>query len=66
MTTPNTDPILPADKAWLEARRRAILIELGAIEQRLGLERTREPKHARERRAFQARRGSEEERWSDE
>ena len=61
MTTPSTpDPILPTDRAYLEARRQAILIELGAIEQRLGLERTREPKHARERRAWQQRRGEEE------
>lgn len=66
MTTPTPDPILPADKLWLEARRRAILIELGAIERVLGLERTRTPKHERERAAFQRRRTSEEERYGHE
>jgi len=65
MTTPQSDPpILPHDKPYLEARRRAILIELGVIEQRLGMERTRPPKHERERAAF--RRRSEEERYGHE
>jgi hypothetical protein len=57
--------MLPNDRPYLEARRRAILIELGAIEQRLGMERTRPPKHERERAAFQRRR-SEEERYGHE
>jgi hypothetical protein len=66
MTTPSTpDPILPTDRAYLEARRQAILIELGAIERRLGLERTRVPRHERERAAWR-RRTSEEERYGHE
>lgn len=39
-----TDPILPSDREYLLARRQAIMIELGAIERRLNLPRSRPPK----------------------
>lgn len=39
------DPVLPSDRDYLLARRQAILIELGAIERRLGLARSVAPKH---------------------
>lgn len=44
--TSKPEPPLPADREYLLARRQAILIELGAIERRLGLPRSVTPKHA--------------------
>jgi hypothetical protein len=46
---PQRDPVLPSDREYLLARRQAILLELGAIERRLGLPRSVVPKHERER-----------------
>ncbi len=50
----------PADREfWLE-RRRALLVELGAIERALNLPRSVQPKAERERRSFETRRTSAE------
>lgn len=64
--TPLLSLVPPSDREfWLE-RRRALLVELGAIERALGLSRSVLPKAERERAHYLGRRASEEERYGHE
>lgn len=57
---PSSPPLIPpSDRDFWLQRRQALLVELGAIERALGLNRTVTPKHEQERRRFEQRRGGE-------
>jgi hypothetical protein len=51
----NTDDTLKRDRDYLLEKRRALLVELSAIERYLGLPRSTQPKQERERQSYEQR-----------